>query len=97
MNFGQTVQHLGGFGWPPAVEGAKKVLMKAAKLGGVWCKMDDASELMMCLVRQQQRVDIFEQNWPLLLHESQVLALPEAPSEAPSELPSKGKARKRIK
>ena len=41
--------------------------MKAAKLGGVWCQMDDASELMMCLVMRQQHVDIFEQKWSLLL------------------------------
>ncbi|MFM7984201.1 MAG: hypothetical protein ACKPKO_33250, partial [Candidatus Fonsibacter sp.] len=66
-NFGQTVQHLGGFGWPTAVEGAKKVFMKAAKLGGIWCNIADASELMMSLVMRQQRVDIFEQRWSLLL------------------------------
>ena len=67
MNFGQTVQHLGGFGWPPVVKGAMKVFMKAAKLGGIWCKMYDASELMMCLVTRQQHVDVCEQKWPLWL------------------------------
>jgi hypothetical protein len=67
MNFGQTVQHFGGFGWPPVVEGTKKVFMEAAKLGGIWCKMDDASALMICLAMRQQHVDIFEQKWSWLL------------------------------
>ncbi len=55
--------------------------------------MEDASELMMCLIMRQQHVDIFEQKWSLLLQDSQALAV----REAPSELPSRGKARKFIK
>ena len=61
MNFGQTVQHLGGFGWTPAVEGAKKVFIKATELGGIWCKMDEANELCMRLIMRTQHVDILEQ------------------------------------
>ena len=45
MTFGGLVLALGGWEWGPAVDGAKKIALKCARLGGKWCFVDEASEL----------------------------------------------------
>jgi hypothetical protein len=41
MSYGSVVKDLGGWEWPPAVAGAKRICAKCVKFGGKWTVKED--------------------------------------------------------
>ncbi len=63
LTFGAIVVALGGWGWQPAIDGAKKLCMKCCRLGGQWVDHDDFTEMPMFLKLSKQHTDIFRRKW----------------------------------
>lgn len=65
LTFGRVVEHLGGWGWKPAVAGAKALAGKCCKLGGKWVQTDTFSDLLLFFVLEKSVTDTFAQSWSL--------------------------------
>ena len=63
MTFGAVVMQLGGWGWDPAVLGARRLVARCCLLGGRWTKLDTFSGLEFYLVLNQSFSEEFEKCW----------------------------------
>ena len=63
MTFGQVVVSLGGWGWTPAIKGAKLTALKCARMGGRWIKRDPWSELLLFRKLTESDSEIFTKSW----------------------------------
>ena len=63
LTFGAMVTLYGGWGWQPAVDGAKHTAGKCAKLAGKWIDKDPFSELTRFFVMRKQHAGIFAEKW----------------------------------
>ena len=66
MTFGNLVDSLGGWKWPPAVKGAKLVAGKCAKLGGKWLYRESFSEMTFYLKLKHVHREVLTQKWAQL-------------------------------
>ena len=65
--FGFHVERLGGWGWEPAVNGAKKLCSRAALCGPDWCKKDKWSDMGIFACTEESEADVFEEVWGTFL------------------------------
>ena len=65
--FGFHVERLGGWGWRPAVNGAKKLCSRAALCGPDWCKKDKWSDMGIFACTEESEADVFEEVWGTFL------------------------------
>ena len=63
MTFGSLVIALGGWTWPPALQGAKLVALKCARMGGRWCWRDPWSEMLMFRKLHHSDSELFTKCW----------------------------------
>ena len=61
--FGFHVERLGGWGWRPAVNGAKMLCSRAALCGPDWCKKDKWSDMGIFACTEESEEDVFEEVW----------------------------------
>ena len=61
--FGGLVIELGGWQWPPAIEGAKLHFIKAMRLGGSWVCLDEMSNLLLALRLKPSFQEVLTTKW----------------------------------
>ena len=66
MTFGQVVVALGGWGWKPAVVGAKRLAAKCAMLGAPWYARDPFTELPLMKKLTHTDTETFTKAWTSL-------------------------------
>ena len=65
FTLGGVVKEFGGWTWPPAVQGAKRLAAKAVMMGGKWSYVDTQSELRFFLVLKKINRELMENAWAL--------------------------------
>lgn len=87
VSFGTLVERYGGWGWKPAVDGAKRCALRCTALGGSWIYNDSFSGLRMFLLLRREHNEVMAKKWSEFerqIHEGDI-ATPQGDGAEPSE------------